>query len=310
MSITNTFTLDVDFKKSNYMNEPVVTQNDEVTFILNIYDDDERYDLSNVTTFTLASVRPDKTSVMTLGTKTATNQVTFNLGTTELEVVGRVKAAIQLYDAEGRVSTLPFSFKVLKDPVIDYVPSTNEQTLIELVLGEAPTILANAEKATTDINDLNTTVTAQETTRDNNENSRKNAESVRQSNENNRELAENERQSTFDNQMTSINTATTNATTQANYAKEQAEYAKSQGNFVQDVLDAGWYPIRVETFTSNAGQTLFTLNGTYVTGQNRLQVIIGGVRQYYPLNFTETSNKSFTVSEPLVAGLDVEVIYQ
>jgi hypothetical protein len=150
MPLQNTFILDVDFKVRNLINEPIVTQNDDVTFILNVYDDGQEFALSSVSTFTLASVRPDKASVMTLGELTGSNQVTFPLSSTELLVPGTVDATIQLYDADGRVSTLPFTYKVLKDPVKDYVPSEKDQTLIELVLGQGPAILAAAEQATAD----------------------------------------------------------------------------------------------------------------------------------------------------------------
>lgn len=146
MPLQNTFTLDVDFKQKNYINEPVITQNDEITFILNVYDDGMEFDLSGVSTSTLVSERQDKQSVMTLGSITGTNQITFALGSTEISKVGKVDAAIQLYDADGRVSTLPFTYKVLKDPGKNYVPSTDEQTLIELVLGLGPAILNEAKR--------------------------------------------------------------------------------------------------------------------------------------------------------------------
>ncbi|MEK3995628.1 right-handed parallel beta-helix repeat-containing protein [Psychrobacillus sp. FSL K6-2365] len=152
MPLQNTFTLDVDFKVRNLINEPIVTQNDEVTFILNVYDDGQEFALSSVSTFTLVSVRTDKQSVMTLGNKTGINQITFALGSTEISVVGKINAVIQLYDVDGRVSTLPFTYQVLKDPATNYVPSTDEQTLIELVLGQGPAILADAKQATVDAN--------------------------------------------------------------------------------------------------------------------------------------------------------------
>ena len=150
----NTFTLSVDIKKSNYLDEPTVTQNDEITFILQVTDDGEPFDLTEVSTFTLVSMRPDKQSIQTLGIKTGANEATFNLGTSELAVPGRVSAAIQLYDADGRVSSIPFSYQVLPDLAKGYIPSQNEQTLIELVLGQGPAILAAAQQATANIESL------------------------------------------------------------------------------------------------------------------------------------------------------------
>ncbi|MDF1510831.1 cell envelope integrity protein TolA [Robertmurraya sp. DFI.2.37] len=98
----------------------------------------------------MTSTRPDKQAVITVGEVTGINTIRFKLGTTELEVKGKVEAVIQVYDADGRVSTIPFRYEVLNDPTTDYIPSDNEQTLIEQVLGDGPRILADAQQATTD----------------------------------------------------------------------------------------------------------------------------------------------------------------
>lgn len=150
MAIQNTFYLDVDIKRDNYVEEPQVTQNDSVKFVLRVTDDGADYGMANASTYTLASLRPDGQSVLTIGSLTAPNEVTFELGSTEVSVPGRVKAAIQLYDAEGRVSSIPFTYEVTKDIAVDYVPSADDRTLIQLVLGEGPAILANAEAATSE----------------------------------------------------------------------------------------------------------------------------------------------------------------
>lgn len=69
-------------------------------------------------------------------------------------------------------------------------------------------------------------------------------------------------------------------------------------------------PDTSESFISTANQSTFTLkNGTYATGRGSLKVIVGGVEQYPILNFTETSNKIFTLSESLKAGINVNVLY-
>jgi len=135
----NTFTIDVDIKKTSYFNEPTVTSNDDITFVVNISDDGQVFDLADVTTVSLANTKPDNEVVVTPGVISGTNQVTFVLGTNETSVSGRVNAVIQLYDASGRVSTLSFSYAVKVDPTgSGYVPSTDEQTLIEVVLNDGP----------------------------------------------------------------------------------------------------------------------------------------------------------------------------
>ena len=135
----NTFTIDADIKKTSYINEPTVTSHDDITFIINISDDGQAFDLTTVTTVSLANTRPDAQTILTVGDKTGLNQVTFNLGTNETSVSGSVGAVVQLYDASGRVSTLSFSYTVKVDPTgSGYVPSTDEQTLIEVVLNDGP----------------------------------------------------------------------------------------------------------------------------------------------------------------------------
>ena len=65
----------------------------------------------------------------------------------------------------------------------------------------------------------------------------------------------------------------------------------------------------VETFTSTANQTVFNLAGSYNVGKNRMQVFVGGVRQFSPKNFTETNSKSFTLKEAPSTGTEVIAIY-
>lgn len=160
MAIQNTFYLDVDIKRDNYVDEPKVTQNDAVTFVLRMTDDGVDYPLAGVSTYTLASLRPDNQSVLTVGTLTGVNEITFELGSTEVSVPGNVKAAIQLYDVDGRVSSIPFTYEVTKDIATGYIPSKEEKTLIELVLGQGPAILAAAQTATITANDAATNADA------------------------------------------------------------------------------------------------------------------------------------------------------
>lgn len=61
-----------------------------------------------------------------------------------------------------------------------------------------------------------------------------------------------------------------------------------------------------QTFVSSEGQKIFTLTaGEYTPYQNRIEVVVAGSPQYSGINFTETSSTSFTLSEPLPAGIVV-----
>ncbi|PAE21958.1 hypothetical protein CHH80_03415 [Bacillus sp. 7504-2] len=153
MPLQNVFEIDVDIKSKTAIRTPTVTQNDAVVFIFRVFDEGRIYNIEDGSTFTMTSTRPDKQAVITVGEVTGINTIRFKLGTTELEVKGKVEAVIQVYDADGRVSTIPFRYEVLSDPSGDYIPSEDEETLIQKVLGEGPKILADAQQATTEANE-------------------------------------------------------------------------------------------------------------------------------------------------------------
>lgn len=144
----NVFTIDADIKLKMLINEPTVVQNDDIRFIINVFDNGKPLDLTNVKTVSLASVRLDERTIVTPGTKIGTNIVQFDLGTEETKFPGRVEATAQFYDSKGRVSTISFSYRVVRDPTGDgYVPSKREQTLIETVLNDGPLVIQQAKDA-------------------------------------------------------------------------------------------------------------------------------------------------------------------
>ena len=216
----NTFTIDADIKKTSYFNQPTVTQNDDITFVVNISDDGQAFDLADVATVSLANTKPNADVVVTAGLITGTNQVTFVLGTNETAVSGRVEAVVQLYDESGRVSTLSFSYVVKVDPTgSGYVPSTDEQTLIEVVLNDGPLriqeaidagvyattqgdyALAQGDIAATESANLSTLKTDVQTA------------------------------------TTDANMATINANDSAIYADTQGDYALAQGDYAKTEAD-------------------------------------------------------------------------
>ena len=144
----NTFQISADIKKKAYISEPMVTQNDDITFIVNVFDNGEPFSLAGVTTASLANTRMDGTTVVTPGTIINDNTIQFDLGTNETAVPGKVLATVQLYDEDERVSTIAFTYRVVKDPTgSGYVPSENEKTLIEVVLNDGPLVIQQAQDA-------------------------------------------------------------------------------------------------------------------------------------------------------------------
>lgn len=66
----------------------------------------------------------------------------------------------------------------------------------------------------------------------------------------------------------------------------------------------------IQRFVATSNQTVFNLTGSYEIGKNRLEVIVGGVRQFAPVNFTETNSRSFTMKIGVPEGVDVVAIYR
>jgi len=153
MQIQEPIVVDVDIKKASYINQPQVTQNDSNTFLVNVFDNGEPIDLSNVTTVTIAHTRLDRKVIVTGGTVVeGTNQVKFVVDRPETSITGRVDAIIQLYNADSRISTLAFNYKVNSDPTNNYIPSESERTLIEVVLNDGPLRIQEAIEATENAN--------------------------------------------------------------------------------------------------------------------------------------------------------------
>lgn len=124
-----------------------VTQSDSaVQFVVKVQRNGKDDALPAGTVYTLTSLRLDGIAVLSPepGVVTADNEITFKLGTTETEIMGSVRASVQMYQADGRVSTLAFMYTVLRDLSTDYIPSESEKTLIESVLVDGPVVIQEA----------------------------------------------------------------------------------------------------------------------------------------------------------------------
>lgn len=68
--------------------------------------------------------------------------------------------------------------------------------------------------------------------------------------------------------------------------------------------------MNTDEFVATEGQTLFTLTGEYEVGNNRvITVDVGGVKQYSPKNYTETSSNQITLLEGVPQGTEVVISY-
>lgn len=64
-----------------------------------------------------------------------------------------------------------------------------------------------------------------------------------------------------------------------------------------------------ESFIATEGQTVFNLADSYEVNFKRISVVVEGVPQFSPTNFIESSPTSITFTEPLSAGMGVNVYY-
>ena len=65
-----------------------------------------------------------------------------------------------------------------------------------------------------------------------------------------------------------------------------------------------------EVLTATAGQTLFTLGGTYTPGNNSLQVVVNGLLLVKTTDYAETSSNTITFVSGLSAGDEVQIRIQ
>lgn len=289
--LENVFTFDVDIKKQSYTSNVIVTQNDDVTFKINVFDDGVPFDLTNVTRATLANTRVDKRTVISDGTKTGSNEVTFQIGDSETAITGRMDAVVQLYDDSNRISAISFSYEVETDPTAAaYTPLSKEKTLIEVVLSDGPIVIQDAIDATNDVNTLITNTRYNETWTSSTTYQKNNIVSFNGS-----------------SYISLIDNNNNNTPPDPLVTYDDGKWALVSRKGTDGI---GQLIVKNEFFTATEGQTLFTLlNGTYEIGFGRLQVVIGGVPQYSPTNFSETSNNSFTISGSLPEGTKVTATY-
>lgn len=64
-----------------------------------------------------------------------------------------------------------------------------------------------------------------------------------------------------------------------------------------------------DEFVATEGQKVFTLTKSYDQFQNRIDVAVGGIPQFSPNNFIESSPTTFTLSEGVPAGVKVSATY-
>lgn len=138
------YDLTLDLYKTLYADIKKMRHGDNNILNITLRSSGEEVSLSGVETASLAITRPDKVVVVLEGS-IENNVLSFVLDGSELSVEGYCNAVVQLYDADDRVSSVTFKIEATEDPTAaGYIPTQKEQTLIQVVLGEGPLILAEA----------------------------------------------------------------------------------------------------------------------------------------------------------------------
>lgn len=147
--IQNKYQLIVNIKSKGYTGAiPSVTANDNIVFDILVYDGAIPFDLTDVSKFTLVSMKKDNTSVIREGAL-ANGMIEFVLGSSETTESGRVNATLQLYDADNkRVSSAPLIYNVISDPSLSGSLPADDKTLVianEALLTDAINKANNAD---------------------------------------------------------------------------------------------------------------------------------------------------------------------
>jgi hypothetical protein len=132
------FHVSVDFKQKKTIIEPIVTQLDDLTFVVTVFDNGEPASVDG-STYRFVSRRTDNKSYYADGVKTGDNEITFDLGKSEVTLVGSVQAAIQIFDENmQRLSSFTFSYTVVEDISLSEEITSQERTLLEVVIQDGP----------------------------------------------------------------------------------------------------------------------------------------------------------------------------
>ena len=295
MLIQDPIILNLDIKKKMNIDEPQLTSTDSNAFAINVLDNGKEFDLTGIKLATMAHSRLDKTVIITEGEITGDNQITFVLGRNDTGVIGRVNASVQMYGQDdSRVSTLSFSYQVLKDPTgREFIPSEEERSLIERVLFDAPVIIEEARQSSVDANASAIYANAQGDL----------AKEVVAMNTNiplSPVASFAAIATTYPNPVLGNKVQTTDDGKIYRYDGTTWKYVEiMDSNILTDIqtklVDLKKLVRNRDVFIATANQKVFTLTNSYIPNQNMIDVSVGGVPQYSPTNFTETSSTSFTV---------------
>ena len=147
MIVENRKTINIDFKCSKTYAIPDFFQYDNNILVINILNEGEAADLSNVDRIYLNFKKTDGTIITrSVLSDLSGNVLSYTLGTAEQEFIGLVKAELQIYDNTDRLSTFVFKIKIM-DTINPETPTSDEQSLIDTIIAELNTLNTETTEA-------------------------------------------------------------------------------------------------------------------------------------------------------------------
>ncbi|MBG9586919.1 hypothetical protein [Cytobacillus firmus] len=261
METINKQIISVDLKKSTMIPLPQFIQNDTNILEVQVKDNGNEADFTNIGKVVVNYKRPDKLVISRLLTA-SNNLVTYEIGLQEMEVAGHAEVELQFFSADAlqRISTKRFKvfmyesigtdnifedsgdLTILQELFVEVEDLNNRMELAEAVRDAAETSRAEAEiareSAEFDRNSAETDRITAEEARTTAENIRQSQESTRKNNEDDRISQENDRNTAEENRQANTQNAIDNAVTATNNANQAADNAN---NIAYTLIHRGEY---------------------------------------------------------------------
>jgi predicted phosphodiesterase len=143
----NEYSVIVDVKRSVATSNgiPTYVQNDTNYLYVKITNDGQNYDYSSADKYILTFKRSDGQIVIGDGSY-ENGLIKYTLGATETEVVGTHEVVIQLFLGDTRITTRPFSIRILED-FESGLPSQEEYSLLQKLFIEVDSVKQNTDIA-------------------------------------------------------------------------------------------------------------------------------------------------------------------
>lgn len=280
----NEYILNVDLKKKQTAIVPMFVQHDTASLVFRIFDNGKPFDLTDYVKAEVTTLRKDGQAVIGNAvfetTARGQQQIRYDYVGNEMAVHGFSQTSLTIFSEDRQVSIQPFKVHIIAD-IRDAIGASQEYSVITGLIVDVEVATANAIAAAKRADDW-VFLKEHDITKDYKKN----------------------------------NVVTFSGSTYIAITKNTGKYP------VGDSADLYWrlvarkgadgngvVVLHKETFDGVAGQTVFTLANHYDQLQNRIHLVVGGVLQYSPEDFMETTSNKVTLREPLGSNMSVTAVY-